>query len=140
MDHPQEKSGVAQIRAGILDPAARIAYAKAFDAKRDTTGGLDTLDDCLSNAQLFDVVINGATVARYALQQATRAKGVEVFIVAAAGAVNGVGLVESIAPYIERQCAGADRLTINTRRRGLVKKLLNQGWTLDSFVMRKKIT
>lgn len=135
----QEKIRVAQVRPGAFDDAARSAYAKAFDAKRDTTGGLDTMDDCLGNAQLFDVVIDGEIVCRYALQQAHRAKGVEVFIVAAAGALEGVGLIESMLPYIEQQCATADRLTINTRRRGVVKKLLQQGWTLDSFVMRKKI-
>ena len=135
----QEKSGLAEIKPGVLDAAARQAYAVVFDARRDTTGGLGTLESELAGAQFFDVVVNGETVARYALQSVTRAAGVEVFIVGAAGNVKGADLTLSVLPHIEQQCAAADRLTVNTRRRGLVKKLLGQGWTLDSFVLRKKL-
>lgn len=131
--------GTLTIDPGQLDDAARAAYAKAFDARRDTTGGLGDMDQCLGRAELFDVKLGGRTVARYALHQVERAKGVEVFIVGAAGSLPGVDLVETMAPYIAQQCARADRLTINTRRRGLVKKLLRQGWTLDSYVVRKKL-
>lgn len=135
----QEKSGIAEVRSGRFDDEARRAYAKAFDARRDTTGGLGSIDACMDGAELFDIVHGGVVVARYALKTMHRVHGCEVFIVAAAGALFGVDLVGAIAPYIEQQCAGADRLTINTRRRGLVKKLTRQGWTLDSFVMRKKL-
>lgn len=124
---------------GQLDAEARAAYARAFDAKRDTTGGLGDMESCLAGAMLFEVRFGGQVVARYALQQVTRDKGVEVFIVGAAGGLPGVDLVQTITPYIEQQCAEADRLTINTRRRGLVRKLQKQGWTLDSYVMRKKL-
>ncbi len=136
MDSQQE---VAVIRPGVLDDAARAAYAKAFDEKRDTTGGLGNMEHCLADAVLFDVVVGGDVVGRYALKQMNRACGVEVFIVAAAGRLKGVGLIEGVLPHIMWQCATADRLTINTRRRGLVKKLTAQGWTLDSYVMRKKM-
>ncbi len=131
--------GTLTIAPGQLDDAALAAYAKAFDGRRDTTGGLGDMAECLSSAQLFDVRLEGQIVARYALQQVERAKGVEVFIVGAAGSLPGVDLVETVTPYIAQQCAQADRLTINTRRRGLVKKLLSQGWTLDSYVVRKKL-
>jgi hypothetical protein len=131
--------GTLTIEPGQLDDAARAAYAKAFDARRDTTGGLGDMVACLSRAQLFDVKLGDQVVARYALQQVDRAKGAEVFIVGAAGSVPGVDLVDLVEPYIARQCATADRLAINTRRKGLVKKLLRQGWTLDSYVMRKKL-
>jgi hypothetical protein len=131
--------GTLTIEPGQLDDAARAAYAKAFDARRDTTGGLGDMVACLSRAQLFDVKLGDQVVARYALQQVDRAKGVEVFVVGAAGSVPGVDLVEVVEPFIAQQCATADRLAINTRRKGLVKKLLRQGWTLDSYVMRKKL-
>lgn len=127
------------VEPGQLDAAARAAYAKAFDARRDTTGGLGDMEACLSTATLFDVKLNGETVARYALEQVNQAHGVEVFIVAAAGGVPGCDLVASLVPYIAQQCATADCLTINTRRRGLVKKLERQGWELSSYVMRKKL-
>jgi hypothetical protein len=131
--------GTLTIEPGQLDADALDAYRKAFDARRDTTGGLGDMVACLTRSQLFDVKLGDQVVARYALQQVDRAKGVEVFITAAAGSLPGVDLVDAVTPYIASQCATADRLTINTRRKGLVKKLLGQGWTLDSYVMRKKL-
>ena len=127
------------VQPGRLDDAARAAYAKAFDARRDTTGGLGGIDSALEDALLFEVVLEGQVVARYALKRMQRAHGVEVFVVAAAGGLPGACMVQTMEPYIAQQCQGADRLTINTRRRGLVKKMLRQGWTLDSYVMRKKL-
>jgi hypothetical protein len=131
--------GTLTIEPGQLDDAARAAYAKAFDARRDTTGGLGDMVACLTRAQLFDVKLGDQVVGRYALHQVDRAKGVEVFIVGAAGRLPGGDLVDLVEPFIVRQCATADRLAINTRRKGLVKKLLRQGWTLDSYVLRKKL-
>jgi hypothetical protein len=130
---------VATVERGELDAAALAAYARAFDERRDTTGGLGDMEACLRGAMLFDVKVQGRVVARYALRQVQRDKGVEVFIVAAAGGMQGVDMVQAVEPHIARQCEQADRLTINTRRRGLVKKLTKQGWTLDSYVMRKKL-
>lgn len=130
---------IAEVRPGCFDEAARAAYAVAFGPKCDTSGGLGDMERDLADALLFDVVVGGVTVARYALKQVDRPHGSEVFILAAAGGMPGVDLVVSITPHIEAQCAGVDRLTINTRRRGLVAKLKRQGWTLDSYVMRKKI-
>lgn len=131
--------GLAAIVPGRLDAEARAAYARAFDARTDTTGGLGSLEAALDGADLFEVVVAGATVARYALKALQRANGREVFVVAAAGGVPGVDLVASVLPYIEHQCADADRITVNTRRRGLVKKLAREGWTIDSYVLRKKL-
>lgn len=131
--------GTLTIEPGQLDEAALAAYEPAFDERRDTTGGLGDMRACLDRAQLFDVKLSGDVVARYALHQIERAHGVEVYIVGAVGSLPGVDLVQVITPYIAQQCARADRLTINTRRRGLVKKLERQGWSLDAYVMRKKL-
>lgn len=130
---------VATVEPGQLDDAARAAYAKAFDARRDTTGGLGDMEACLAAAQLFEVKLAGVVVARYALEQVARDNGVEVFIVGAAGNMPGVDLIATLEPYIAQQCAAADCLTINTRRRGLVRKMQKQGWELSSYVMRKKL-
>jgi hypothetical protein len=132
---------IATIGPGQLDEAARAAYAKAFDARRDTTSGLANMDSCLGRGQLFDVKVDGKIVARYALQFVDCDNGGEVWVTAAAGNLPGVDLVANLAPYIASQAAqaGAKALTINTRRRGLVKKLERDGWTLDAYVMRKKI-
>lgn len=131
----------ATIVPGQLDDEARAAYAKAFDARRDTSGGLGSMEACLQRGRLFDVKVDGVTVARYALEFMQCDQGAQVFITAAAGNLPGADLVATLVPYIEGQAgqAGADAVTINTRRRGLVKKLQREGWTLDAYVMRKKI-
>lgn len=134
-----QPSPVAVVRPGELDAPARAAYARAFDERRDCMRGLSNMDAELSGALLFDVVVGSQVVARYALKQVQRPHGVEVVVVAAAGGVPGMCMVSTVGPYIEQQCRNADRLTINTRRRGLVKKMLRQGWELDAFVMGKKL-
>jgi hypothetical protein len=126
------------VEPGQLDDAARAAYAKAFDARRDTTGGLGDMEACLAAAKLFDVKVGGETVLRYALQQVNWPHGVEVCIVGAAGSLPGVDLVRAFLPYIENQCRTADCLTVQTQRRGVVKKLRAQGWE-TTYIMRKKI-
>lgn len=130
---------VATVEPGQLDQAALDSYAKAFDERRDTTGGMGDMRACLSRSQLFDVKVGGKVIARYALEQVQADNGVEVWVTALAGSLPGVDLVKYIEPHIERQCARADCLTMQTRRRGLVKKLERQGWTLSAYVMRKKL-
>lgn len=116
------------------------AYTKALTGEKcDTTGGLSDVAACLEGAMLFDVIVNGQIVARYALQQFDRANGTEVCIKAAAGGLPGFDLTATITPVIEQQCAAADSLMINTKRKGLAKKLARQGWTIDAFVLRKKL-
>ena len=139
MHNEIQKDVVAQIRPGVLDDAARAAYASAFTARCDTSGGLGDMETCLETAMLFDIVMDGRIVGRYALKKLQRAHGFEVFVVAAAGRVPGADLIASIEPFVARQCADADRLTVTTKRRGLVKKLMAKGWTLDSFVLRKNL-
>lgn len=129
----------ATVEPGQLDDAARAAYAKAFDARRDTTGGMGDMEACLRRSQLFDVKVAGQVVARYALEQVRADKGVEVWVTALAGNLPGVDLVRGLSPYIERQCAAADCLTMQTRRPGLVKKLEREGWELSAYIMRKKL-
>jgi len=97
------------------------------------------MDSCLSNASLFDIVLDGVTVGRYALKAIQRERGIEMYIVAAAGAAPGADLIASVLPFVESQCREVDCITVNTRRRGLVKKMAAQGWTLDSYTLRKKI-
>lgn len=131
---------IATIAPGQLDDAARAAYAKAFDERRDTTGGLGDMEACLNRGQLYEVKVDGQIVARYALQFVDCDNGGEVWITAAAGNLPGVDLVQKLVPYIARQSAeaGAQALSISTTRRGLVKKLQRQGWKL-SYVMRKEL-
>lgn len=132
----QEK---ALIRPGVLDDAARAAYAAAYTASRDTSGGLGSMADGLAGAALFEVVLNGETVGRYALRMREWANGHELAIVAAAGTLPGFDLVATVLPFVETQGRGADRVTVRTRRRGLVRKLQKQGWSLDAYCMGKSL-
>lgn len=127
-------------REGALDDAARAAYA-AYRPDRQTGGGLGSMDAAMRGAQLFEVVCCGTVVARYALRTVDHANGREIVVVAAAGGLPGVDLVASVSPNIERQgaIAGADRLTMRTRRPGLVRKLKKQGWVLDAYCMGKNL-
>ena len=129
----------AVIREGVLDDAARAAYAAAYRPDRETAGGLGSMDEAMRGAQLFEVVVAGVVVARYALRQDHYENGSEIVIVAAAGGLPGVDLVASLVPTIERQGAIADRMTMRTRRPGLVRKMKKQGWVLDAYCMGKKI-
>lgn len=131
--------GLAVIRAGQLDDAARAAYAAAFSARCDTTGGLGTMDAALAGAALFEVVVMGAVVARYAIKEFQRPHGVEAYVMAAAGGLPGVDLIRTMEPHIAQHCQGADRMKFSTRRRGLIKKMMRQGWVIDSYVLGKKI-
>ena len=74
-----------------------------------------------------------------ALPLTGQTNGREIVVVAAAGGLPGVDLVECVLPKIEQQGAGADRMTLRTRRLGLVWKLKRQGWVLDACCMGKKI-
>lgn len=130
---------VASVQPGLLDDAARAAYAPAFAARCDTTGGLGSMEAALTGAHLFDVVVMGATVARYAIKQIQRAHGVEAYIVAAVGNLPGHDLVRTLEPEIVERCKAVDRLKLSTRRPGLVKKMIRQGWVVDSYVLGKKI-
>lgn len=126
---------------GCLDDAARIAYAKAFDARTDTTSGLVDMESCLGRGQLFEVKVEGRIVARYALQFVSCDNGGEVWVTAAAGGLPGVDLVQSLTPHIARQAAdaGARAVSVSTKRRGLVKKLQRAGWKLEAYVLRKEL-
>lgn len=130
---------VAIVQPGVLDDAACAAYAPAFAARCDTTGGLGSMAGALVGAQLFDVVVMGVTVARYAIRQFDRPNGVEAYVVAAVGSLPGVDLIQALEPEIVQRCQGADRLKFSTRRRGLIKKMVRQGWVIDSYVLGKKI-
>ena len=129
----------AVIREGVLDDAARAAYAAAYRPDRETAGGLGSMDEAMRGAQLFEVVVAGVVVARYALRQDHYENGSEIVIVAAAGGLPGVDLVASLVPTIERQGAIADRMTMRTRRPGLVRKMKKQGWVLDAYCMGKNL-
>lgn len=106
----------------------------------DTSGGLCSLDEHLQRAQFFEVLHAGAVVARYALAIDGHAHGVEAVIVGAVGGLPGFDLTASVLPHIEAQVKGVRAVKVETRRRALVKKLMQRGYVIDAYVLRKRFT
>ncbi|WP_042301735.1 hypothetical protein [Paraburkholderia kururiensis] len=134
------------LRHEPVTDATRAEVAAAFDAsplmrvKTDTSGGMVDAADCLAGANLFRVFADGEPVAFYVLRLRVRGERREAEIVLAHGRA-GFDLVRDVLPLIERQCACAacDRVRIETRRAGLVKKLENAGYTQASVILRKEL-
>lgn len=106
--------------------------------KADHTDGALTLDDACRGAACFVVCVNGGrAVMGYAVKQV----GQTCWIVAAGGDMRGRDLVATVAPMIEAQAraAGCHDMAVATNRRGLVCKLLRQGWRDKATIMRKKL-
>lgn len=117
---------------------ADFAEARPFlvDAMRyDTTDGSCSIEDLCAGSECFLVESDCGPVGAYALKIC----GPVVWLMAAGGKVRGIDLTAAIVPAIERQAAGADQVAITTKRRGLVKKLLRQGYLITGVTLRKKL-
>lgn len=125
------------VRAGTLDDAARLEYARA--QRFDTSGGLASLDEVLEGAELFEVLDGDRVVLRYALRLTDRANGRQGEIVAAAGSCPGLHLVDAFLPVIERQLEGVRRVKVETARLTLAKRLLQHGYQLRGFILDKAV-
>ena len=125
------------VRKGVLDAEARAAYYRAM--RFDTTGGLETLDDLLAGAELFEVLDGESIVLRYALRIDERPCGREGVIVIASGNLPGFKLVEAFTPIIERQLAGVHYVRVDTKRKALARKLIGQGYELSAFRLSKRM-
>lgn len=124
--------------AGPLDAEARDAYARIL--RHDPSGGLQSVDDMLRGAQLFEVARDDVIVGRYALRVDGWANGSEGVIAAASGHLPGVDFVATVLPVIHDQFAraGLDTVKVITARKALVNKLLQVGYSLDAFILRKR--
>ncbi len=130
-----------QLRRGEFDQEARDALARA--AAFDTTGGLVTLEELLAAGALFELVDDGGGVrVRYVLRQVEHAHGAEVIVTAAASDPRAgfdatrIGMAAIMA---QAQAAGASTVAVHTRRNGLLRKLARLGFSLDGFILRKRV-
>lgn len=124
-------------RVAVLDDEARAAYA-AVVRDFDTSGGLQSVDDLLAGADLFEIVHGGRVVLRYALRVDDLPRGREGVIVAAVGDMPGVSLCNAFLPVIEEQLAGVAAVRAETTRKGMAAKLMHHGYEMH-FCLRKKL-
>lgn len=106
----------------------------------DTTGGTATLEELCAGAQAFTAHDEaGRPVLAYVLAVRDHAAARVCWVQAAAGAAEGIDLTAAALPTIERQARtmGAGQVAITTRRRGLIKKLRAQGYTVTGVTLRK---
>lgn len=116
---------------------AREALARA--AAHDTTGGFETLADMEQAGALFEVTCDGEPVLHYVLSVNHHPHGTEGVILAAAGHKPGQDLTATVLPMIENQFLKCRAVMLQTRRRGLMKKLVKQGYRIDGYIMRKTL-
>lgn len=117
---------------------AEFTEARPFlvDAMRfDTTAGACTIEELCAGSECFLLENETGPVGGYAL----KVVGPVVWLMAAGGNLRGIDLTSAIVPAIERQAEGSDQVAITTKRRGLVKKLLRQGYQITGITLRKKL-
>jgi hypothetical protein len=115
-----------------------ISAFEAAQQRFDTSGGLVTLGELLQGAISCEVLDGETPVAWFAVRSVNHMTANECELLIAAGAAS-VDLTRNVLPYIEAQVSPADALTIYTRRQGLVRKLLAQGYRVDGTVLRKTL-
>lgn len=121
-----------------LTDEARAAFARCLAPKSDTTGGLQSVDDLVRGALLFDLTRAGEPIGHYALAVHDWTYGREGVIVAAAGQ-GGEAFSLRALPALESQFLDARAIKVHTRRLGLVQRLARQGYQVDGFILRKRI-
>lgn len=127
----------------IIDPVPFVQVAdylgQAFDARTDTTLGMIGCEETCRGASVFQVQgERGEMIGAYALGYSEHDAG-RVAWIRAAGGASGVDLTRLLVPAIEGQATGAMQLAIHTRRAGLVRKLLKQGYEITGVTLRKAL-
>lgn len=109
--------------------------------KTDTSAGLCTVQDLCGSSQAFKLTDHGHTVAAYTVDPQEFDRGVCLMVTSLAGHLDGVDLALTMDRIITAQAQqiGAKQIAMLTRRRGLIRKLAAQGWTVAAIKMVKKI-
>lgn len=109
-------------------------------AKFDTSGGLLGVDEVLRGSVFQAVQHGGECIGAYALSLSQHDQGAVLWVTACAADLPGVDLVPHLLSIIEQQArtVEAQQVAITTRRRGLIKKLLHNGYEISGITLRKK--
>lgn len=92
-------------------------------------------------AALFSVRSGNQPKAYYVVRIDVMAGGLEMVIIAGAGRISGVPLMDVMLPAIEAQAmaSGCRWTRIHTNRRGMYKRLPVFGYEMSEIVFRKEI-
>ena len=127
------------VQPAQLDAEALEAYERCL--RHDTTCGLQSVREVLDGAMLFDIRDGADQVAlRYAPSLQRHAHGRELVVLAAAGGARGQDMTRRGMEAILYQAEGcADVVSVFTRRKGMVKKLGDMGFSLEAFKLSKRV-
>lgn len=124
---------VTLTRLQARQAAAWLRGLEHLDPRGVMTPG-DVLDMCERGLCFHAGMHSGEAV--YVLH-VDRQRG-HVQVMAALGAAS-TDLTATVLPIIEAQAAGMRRVTLQTRRRGLVRKLQRHGYTVRGWILGKDI-
>lgn len=117
--------------------AEEVRRAVAARPDIDTGGGLADPAETMRGGVFCRVLSDGVPVLFYVLMPNQYARGAEAEIAFAHGRA-GFDLVAEVLPLIEHQCREFDAITIETRRKGLIKKLTAAGYEVAAVKLRKR--
>lgn len=115
--------------------------ARAGTPRADTTGGTATIAELCQDGAAYGVKAAGQLVGAYCLKTVDHESARVVWVAAAGGHLPGRDLTAEVIPAMEVQALqlGADQLAITTRRRALIGKLLDMGWSVSGVTLRKNL-
>ena len=132
------ETGEVLVQPCDLNDDTRQAFAALLVPGVDTCAGLQSVDDLLDGAALFEWSRGGVVVAHHALTIHQRRYGNEGVIVGAAGR-SPLPFARSLE-IMENQFIDVRAITVHTKRMGMVRQLARCGYAVDAFIMRKRIT
>lgn len=105
-------------------------------------GGAIDLAELLDGAAVFEVEDDaGEVVGAFALNVERRGPG-QVVRCVAAGGLPGANVLPAIVEFVEREAReriGAASIQCETRRLGLVRELLRDGWRVAGYILSKEV-
>lgn len=121
-------------------PADVVIAALAGLMRLSTDSPNVSLADMCDGSECYEVRADGKPVMHYILRRVQHSNGrFDGFIMAAEGRCAGVDLTGTMVPFMERQLADCDYIEVQTKRRGLGRKLARQGYELGGVILRKKL-
>lgn len=132
-----------QLSIVVGEWSASVAGMLAPICADDESGGVENIRRQVEGgaAQVFKVIAGAELVGYYVLRVDTVAAGKELVVIAGAGGLPGVPLLQVMLPAIEAQAveSGCRWVRIHTSRRGMYKQLPRLGYQPAEVVYRKEV-